>query len=211
MMAGALPEDFQSYIEENCTIGLEPLQTQNLLELPNGEFCDFVHMIAVMNMIDRGYPVVGGFGGDLVQLASSIKESEGTFEELLVEAKMRLGTEDSMFNEMDIFADMDALNLHQRKEKSGEPIRKVMERYYTEITVKERVQEFLTNQFQKEVFTETELRELIYHTFEEDAWVQLLCKNYGIDEEIYAEHKRAVAYAFADYCYDFLELQVDDK
>ena len=201
MMAGALPEEFQTYLEDNQTKDLQALQTQNILELPNGEPCDFVHMIAVINMIERGYPVVGGWGGDLVQLASNIKECSGSFNELLTEAKKRLGAEDGLFNEMDIYADMDAVNLHQRKAESGALISEVMEGYYATIDIKSRVNEFIKNQFQRANVTNTELRECVYQVFEENDWVQLLCKNYGVDTEVYAEHRRAVAYAFADYCY----------
>lgn len=204
MMAGALPEEFQTHIEENRSIELEPLQTQDILELPNGEMCDFVHLIAVMNMIDRGYPVVGGWGGDLVQLVSSIKAYQVPFEEILVEAKKRLGAKDSLFNEMDIYADLDAVNIYRRKENSTEPTWKVLAQYYGEISVEARVREFLRNQFQQEQFTNEVLREKIYQTFEADIWVQLLCKNYGVEGEAFAEHRRAVAYAFADYCYQKL-------
>lgn len=41
----------------------------NTVELPNGQGIDFGHLLAAMNLVYRGMPIAGSWGGDRMQLA----------------------------------------------------------------------------------------------------------------------------------------------
>ena len=41
----------------------------NTVELPNGQDIDFGHLLAAMNLVYRGMPITGSWGGDCMQLA----------------------------------------------------------------------------------------------------------------------------------------------
>ena len=68
LTAGTRDGEFEKYATD-ADPDLWDLQGMNTVELPNGQGIDFGHLLAAMNLVYRGMPIAGSWGGDCMQLA----------------------------------------------------------------------------------------------------------------------------------------------
>lgn len=68
LTAGTRDGEFEKYATD-ADPDLWDLQGMNTVELPNGQDIDFGHLLAAMNLVYRGMPITGSWGGDCMQLA----------------------------------------------------------------------------------------------------------------------------------------------
>lgn len=68
LTAGTRDGEFEKYATD-ADPDLWDLQGMNTVELPNGQGIDFGHLLAAMNLVYRGMPITGSWGGDCMQLA----------------------------------------------------------------------------------------------------------------------------------------------
>lgn len=231
-LAGTIPEGFKNYVEVNYSFinrygSTDDVRTLRTLEslTPNGstEEIDFVHLMAVINMYDEGiepsgtyaipYPSIydktdiadlGGWGGDLVDLITDIKDETGTYASILNKAKEKMGSADSRFGSADYYADLDASNIWNTYLKdSNTTLANALTNYYNS-SYQTRATIFSNNEGMSSV-DQLKSRLLENELINADntalvlAGVNGLMQDRGILTTTHADHIKAACEAFLDY------------
>lgn len=85
----------------------------NTVELPNGQGIDFGHLLAAMNLVYRGMPITGSWGGDCMQLAQVYAGQASDADGYANLMQQTFAIEDdgsvSKFGDQDLRADLDSV------------------------------------------------------------------------------------------------------
>lgn len=98
--------------------------------MADGSNIDIVHLSAAMNLIVNGLDCLGGWGGDIVEFASELKQMDDGDININKLAFERIGSAYSRFNKNDILADIDAVNIMRLKNTYEWSIADSIEFYY---------------------------------------------------------------------------------
>jgi len=141
VIAGNLEKDFNQYVLDNQpeNANLQSLQDIDKLIAPKTkEEIDFVHLIAVVNVILNSEFInstntdLASWGGDICQLAIQLKQTGLTGNELQEKAGELFNNKTSSFSCYDLLADIDAYNIINIYYLLGNnSVSETMEQYYT--------------------------------------------------------------------------------
>ena len=214
-LGGTLESDFSQYVlDKQGNYNLQSLQTLSILNNPfANEDIDFVHMIAIMNVIAKlGITSVNndiaGWGGDLCQFALEIKAKNLTGTAIQAKAYELFGTKNSTFSKEDLLADLDALNImYIYINSQNSSIAETIKEYYLNYTSYRKLL-FLNQIFPNTINpqtgellkTQTEIaNEVITRLSSNNLAIQLWCMKNGLSFTNDAEELFACAMAFANY------------
>ena len=170
--AGARDPGFEDYIAIEAP-ELTVLQDAGVVETPGGSV-DFAHLLASMNLVYRGLPITGSWGGDCMELA---KQFQGQASDAAGYTDLMQGSfdsADSMFGGEDLRADLDAINIGAQLTGGGS-IADAVEAYYSDLTDYDRAYQFIALSFGDTDTANTEaFRQEVYDTLSGDTGMQLL-------------------------------------
>lgn len=207
MTAGTKDPDFEAYVLENNSelgelVGIGP-QT-----LPNGQTIDFGHLLASINLVYRGLPVTGSWGGDCMELAGqySGQASDAAGYVDLMQDTFGADSESSMFGAEDLRADLDSVVIGSQLSTDSN-LADLMRSYYTDLTDYDRAYQFTALSFGNvDTGNNEKFRETVYQTLVGDTGMQLLLYTNGMWSAdgwtLSSEYEPALqgaAYVFADY------------
>ena len=207
--AGSAPKNLESYIDkkdkEHGTSTAKCRKYGDIL-MPSNEKSDFVHLFAVMNGIHhsnsftREYSALVGWGGDLTQLIQDIKNFNGNWEKLYIEASKFFGIK-GQFGQADLIADLDAPIFLKRKNEAN-TFADIIENYYTKGEYKNRVKDFVKLTFPPldKNSNKDKFRSVVSRRYRGDSYLKVLEMKYSIYGS-YENHRIAAIYIFADYLY----------
>lgn len=189
MILGMPSEEFAQFAEQQAP-ELEQLQTLENVQIPaTGELVDFVHLVAGIGATYKRMPVVCTWGGDCIQLASSIQGIGADEEGCIQQLKPYFACEDenaSLMPQSDWLADLDGVNIGSTL-KSGDDLSGSIGKYYESITNEERARRFVLAQFgEADTGDQQAFRQQVKDKFFADSGVQLLLlsqKQMTLDEE----------------------------
>ena len=136
-------------------------------------------MFATMNAIENGrsytgkFSVIGGWGGDTVQLCQDIKNFNGNENQLVLEAKKFLGLK-GKFSQSSLTSDLDA-PIILKKKTDNNYFADIIEKYYSGFEWKNRVKNFIKITF-PEAKNKTQIRSVVYKRYKKDSYVVCLRK-----------------------------------
>ena len=136
-------------------------------------------MFATMNAIENGrsytgkFSVIGGWGGDTVQLCQDIKNYNGNETQLVLEAKKFLGLK-GKFSQSSLTSDLDA-PIILKKKTDNNYFADIIEKYYSGFEWKNRVKNFIKITF-PEAKNKTQIRSVVYKRYKKDSYVVCLRK-----------------------------------
>lgn len=153
---GSVREGFTTYVKNNQgSYNLASLQTLSSITIPStNEKVDFVHMIAIMNVIakkglsDSTSNDMVGWGGDLCQLVQQLSKLNLSGTALQTKADELLGgsSATSTFSSDDLLADLDALNaMHVYNSLTTKSLATALSQYYNTLTSQGRKDQVITN------------------------------------------------------------------
>ena len=150
----------------------------NTVELPNGQGIDFGHLLAAMNLVYRGMPITGSWGGDCMQLAQVYAGQASDADGYASLMQQTFAIEDdgsaSKFGDQDLRADLDSV-VAGAELKSGSNVADVLRNYYTNLTDYDRCYQFIAMSFGSMNTSDSEaFRNKVYSTMTADAGMQLL-------------------------------------
>ena len=150
----------------------------NTVELPNGQSIDFGHLLAAMNLVYRGMPITGSWGGDCMQLAQVYAGQASDADGYASLMQQTFAIEDdgsaSKFGDQDLRADLDSV-VAGAELKSGSNVADVLRNYYTNLTDYDRCYQFIAMSFGSMNTSDSEaFRNKVYSTMTADAGMQLL-------------------------------------
>lgn len=207
MTAGTKDPDFEAYVlENNSELGeLVGIGTQTL---PNGQTIDFGHLLASINLVYRGLPVTGSWGGDCMELAGqySGQASDTAGYVALMQETFGADSESSMFGAEDLRADLDSVVIGSQLSTDSN-LADLMRSYYTDLTDYDRAYQFTALSFGNvDTGNNEKFRETVYQTLVGDTGMQLLLYTNGMWSAdgwtLSPEYEPALqgaAYVFADY------------
>ena len=148
------------------------------VELPNGQSIDFGHLLAAMNLVYRGMPITGSWGGDCMQLAQVYAGQASDADGYASLMQQTFAIEDdgsaSKFGDQDLRADLDSV-VAGAELKSGSNVADVLRNYYTNLTDYDRCYQFIAMSFGSMNTSDSEaFRNKVYSTMTADAGMQLL-------------------------------------
>jgi len=199
---GSIPKDLVSFIaNKDKEKGTKAQQCRKYGEivLPSKEKMKFAHMFVTMNGIENkksftgGFSILTGWGGDTIQLANDIKNSNGDLNNLILEASKFVGKK-GKFVESSLISDLDAPIIYKKKTSSNN-FHDIIKSYYTGTEWKNRYKNFVKITFPGA--TKENLREVLYKKLIGDSWIKMFIGRRGLSG--HKTHVRAAAYAFADY------------
>lgn len=167
LIGGDTDTDFDAYVQKNQEKDVSELKTKESFVIPSTkESVDFVHMFATINVnfIDDEYAQsdLSGWGGDLFQLAASIKDCGKTGTELKQYIESLFNSETGAFNSQDVCADLDAVNIAKLLKTNKTSIKDTMSAYYNNLSSEYRKGDFITNVFSKNYTDLNSLKQDIY-------------------------------------------------
>lgn len=207
MTAGTKDPDFEAYVlnhnsELGELVGIGP-QT-----LPNGQTIDFGHLLASINLVYRGLPVTGSWGGDCMELAGqySGQATDTAGYVSLMQDTFGADSDSSMFGADDLRADLDSVVLGSQLTE-GANLSDLMRSYYADLSDYDRAYQFITLSFGSvNTGNSDKFRETVYETLISDTGMQLLLYTNGMWSSdgwtLKSEYEPALqgaAYVFADY------------
>lgn len=207
MTAGTKDPDFEAYVlENNSELGeLVGIGTQTL---PNGQTIDFGHLLASINLVYRGLPVTGSWGGDCMELAQqySGQASDAAGYVSLMQDTFGADSETSMFGADDLRADLDSVVLGSQLTEDTN-LADLMRTYYADLSDYDRAYQFIALSFGSvNTGNSDNFRETVYETLVGDTGMQLLLYMNGLWTSdgwtLKSEYEPALqgaAYVFADY------------
>lgn len=201
-LAGKTDTEFEAFVKEKNS-SLENLKNIFSLTLPTGEKIDIVHMMATYNMYLCGYGALGGYGGDITQLALHIKSENGNLDELMEKVSPYILADGSYFNEEDFCADLDACNLYHLSSSNGLSL--AMENYYKNLTMKKRIISFIDEEIKPDKYSKEGFRQSIYSKYQISKGIHFLRESYKMGSKTYDNHFKACVYIFSDYLYEVYE------
>ena len=205
---GSVRKDLVSYIaNKDNQKGTKAQQCRKYGEilLPSKEKMKFAHMFATMNGIENknsytgGFSTLTGWGGDTIQLANDIKNSNGNLNNLIIEATKFVGIK-GKFVESSLISDLDA-PIILKKKNSSNSFHDIIKAYYTGNEWKNRVKNFVKITFPGA--NKNNLRDVLYKRLMSDSWIKMFIGRKGLSG--HKTHVQAAAYAFADYLTKRLE------
>lgn len=142
--AGVRNAGFESYVAEQDG-DLVSLQGLGNVETSAGSV-DFGHLLASLNLVYRGLPVAGSWGGDCMELA---QQYAGQASDAAGYADLMSGTfedDNSMFSGSDLRADLDAVVIGSRLSQ-GTDLAQTIRDYYSSANEYDRAYQFIALTF----------------------------------------------------------------
>ena len=204
MTAGVRDPEFDDYVEEQDP-DLVSLQGLGSVETSAGSV-DFGHLLASINLVYRGLPVVGSWGGDCVELA---QQYAGQASDAAGYAELMSGTfedENSTFGGEDLRADLDAVIIGAGLTQGGDVAQAVKD-YYSSANEYDRAYQFIALTFgDVNTGNTTDFANEVYHAATQDTGMQLLfymnnmwsMETWSMDEN-YAPAVRGASDLLAEY------------
>lgn len=170
--AGVRNAGFESYVAAEDS-DLTSLQGLGVVETAGGDV-DFAHLLASLNLVYRGLPVAGSWGGDCMELA---QQYAGQASDAAGYADLMSNTfedENSTFGGSDLRADLDAVVIGSKLSK-GADLTQTIRDYYSSVNEHDRAYTFIALTF-GDVNTgdTTAFGDEIYQTVTQDTGMQLL-------------------------------------
>lgn len=208
LTAGARDPEFESYVAAQDP-DLAALQGMNTVTLPTGEAIDFGHLLASMNLVYRGLPVTGSWGGDCMQLAQAYygqaSDAAGYAEAMRSTFNVPDDGSASRFGDQDLRADLDSVVVGSQLQKDSD-IAGTLRAYYDGLTEYDRVYQFIALSFGSVDTSSSEFADTVYDTMLQDTGMQLLfymnnmwsMETWSMDEN-YAPAVRGASDLLAEY------------
>lgn len=210
LTAGTRDSAFETYVTA-ADGDLFALQGLTTVILPNGQGVDFGHLLAAMNLVYRGMPITGSWGGDCMQLASEYmgKADDADGYASLMRDTFAIDDDGSLskFGDQDLRADLDSVVAGSQLTGSSR-IADVLREYYSDLDDYSRCYRFIAMSFGSVNTSDTDaFRSKVYDTMTTDAGMQLLLYMNGmwtassgwqVDAEA-APALRGACYLLADY------------
>lgn len=207
LVAGAPDAEFAAYVTANAP-QLADLIYAGTVALPNGQNIDFSHLLASLQLMYKGLPVPGSWGGDAMQLVkANLGQADGTDAyKALMQNSFNAGGE-SVFGNEDLRADMDSVILGAQLTPETK-LAELLRGYHTaSLTDYDRASQFVALTFGNvNTGNQSAFRQTVYNTLLTDTGMQLLLYINGMWQregwQISPEAEpalRAVAEMFADY------------
>lgn len=172
MTAGARDAGFEDYVEEQDP-DLVSLQELGSVETSAGSV-DFGHLLASINLVYRGLPVVGSWGGDCAELA---QQYAGQASDAAGYAELMSNTfedENSTFGGDDLRADLDAVIIGSGLSQGGDVAQAVKD-YYSSANEYDRAYQFIALTFgDVNTGNTTDFANEVYQAATQDTGMQLL-------------------------------------
>ena len=210
LVGGTMEADFVTYVKANQGgIDVESLQSVLDITIPKtGEKVDFVHMFATINTLAKGAVMMwtaqqagdlGGWGGDLCQLAQDVKKS--SLSQTVQQKVDSLFMASSGFGSADMYADMDAVNIFSAyTAMPTKSISSAFKTYYLSVTTSLRISTFKTNCFANENTSSADaLAADIITRLSSNTLIKTWCTKYNLSFTQDAEIFTACAKRFAKY------------
>ncbi|MEE0800601.1 MAG: hypothetical protein U0L91_04905 [Gemmiger sp.] len=177
LTAGVRDSVFEKYATDQDA-DLWNLQGINTVVLPNGQSIDFGHLLASMNLVYRGIPITGSWGGDCMQLAQVYAGQAGDRDGYISLMQQTFGIEDdgtvSKFGDQDLRADLDSVVVGSQI-TADSSIADLLRDYYSNLTDYDRASRFIGMSFGTTDTSDTEtFRNTVYNTLTGDTGMQLL-------------------------------------
>lgn len=206
LTAGSKDPDFETYVlDKNSDLG--DLMGMGELSLPNGQTVDFGHLLASINLVYRGLPITGSWGGDCMELAQQYEGQASDAEGYRSLMESALGGDDatSMFGASDLRSDLDSVNIGSQLTADSN-LADLMRTYYTDLDDYNRAYQFVALSFgNTDTGNTDQFRETVYNALVSDTGMQLLLYMKGMWtsdgwtlKSEYEPALRGAAYAFAD-------------
>ena len=175
--AGVRDPGFESYATDKDP-DLWNLQGMGTAILPNGQTIDMGHLLASMNLVYRGIPLAGSWGGDCMELA---QEYAGQADDAAGYAALMQNTfamdddgTNSVFGDQDLRADLDSVVAGSRLTKDSR-IADVLRDYYDGLDDYNRAYQFIALSFGAVDTSNTAaFADQIYNALIKDTGMQLL-------------------------------------
>lgn len=208
LTAGARDPAFESYVNGKDD-ELAALQQLTSVALPNGEVVDFGHLLAAMNLVYKGMPITGSWGGDCMQLAQFYLGQAGDADGYagLMQQTFNINDDGSVsrFGDQDLRADLDSVNMGATLTADTD-LAGMLRSYYENLTDYDRAYQFIARSYGSVDTSQTSFRDTVYTTLTGDAGMQLLLymnqmwttEGWRISDEC-APALRAACNLFADY------------
>lgn len=175
LTAGVRDPEFVAYVDEH-SVDVSELPYVKSLTMPNGQTVDFNHLMASLQLVRKGLPVAGSWGGDAAQIAQAYEgraaDADGYI--ALMQSNFNTG-ESSLFGSEDLRADMDSVIMGAKMNDSIRLAALLQEHYTADLTDYQRAYQFIALTFGT-VNTQDQaaFREMVYDTLIEDTGMQLL-------------------------------------
>ena len=204
-MGAPRSQEFVDYVDGqdpslNSLIGLGSIET------PGGSV-DFGHMLASLDLVYRGLPITGSWGGDCMELARQHLGNASDADSYVSLMAGSFDSSDSMFGGDDLRADLDSVVIGAQLTE-GASVAETIRSYYSSITEYDRAYQFIALSF-GDVNTgdSSAFRQTVYETLTRDTGMQLLLYVNGMMSvadgwTITADAAPALqgaSYVFADY------------
>ena len=204
-MVAPRSQEFVDYVDGqdpslNSLIGLGSIET------PGGSV-DFGHMLASLDLVYRGLPITGSWGGDCMELARQHLGNASDADGYVSLMAGSFDSSDSMFGGDDLRADLDSVVIGAQLTE-GASVAETIRSYYSSITEYDRAYQFIALSF-GDVNTgdSSAFRQTVYETLTRDTGMQLLLYVNGMMSvadgwTITADAAPALqgaSYVFADY------------
>lgn len=203
MVGGARDADFANLADSE---GLTYLVNLSSVETPCSSV-DFGHMLASINLVYRGLPIAGSWGGDCMELAQQHLGNASDADGYVSLMAGSFDSSDSMFGGDDLRADLDSVVIGAQLTE-GASVAETIRSYYSSITEYDRAYQFIALSF-GDVNTgdSSAFRQTVYETLTRDTGMQLLLYVNGMMSvadgwTITADAAPALqgaSYVFADY------------
>ena len=207
VFGGTIESDFSAYVQQNQgEYDLVGLQSLSSIEVPlTKEKVDFVHMIAIMNVVLRGglnnnsFNDMVGWGGDLCQLVVELNKLDLTGTALQNKANELFNSKSSSFGDQDVCADLDAINLIKLyTSRTTKSLAQTMKDYYYSCNEQSRKTEFKQTLFNS-YDSINSLTSHLVSRLSGNVYVSVWCTKNGIGVSKNSSEFYAAARAFATY------------
>ena len=177
LTAGTRDPAFESYANTSDP-DLTALQGVKTVTLPDGSAIDFGHLLAALNLVYKGIPITGSWGGDCMELAKGYAgqaQDVAGYTALMTET---FGIPDdgsvSRFGDQDLRADLDAVVVGSTLTAESD-LAAVLRDYYASVTAYDRAYQFIALSFGNvDTGNAAAFRNTVYDTLVQDAGMQLL-------------------------------------
>ena len=183
-IGGQSDAEFDDYVLQNQTKSVSELKNLSSFVLPKTkEESDFVHMFATLNVLyaqeNSAMHDLAGWGGDLCQLAVDAKNSGKLGQELNDYVKSIFNSKTGAFNDQDLCADLDAVNLAVLLKQSGS-ITTSLREYSNSLNVQERKKGFIQNVFNTEYSSHEQLKQDMFSRVKSNLFLNLWGQQNGL-------------------------------
>lgn len=183
LTAGVRDASFVNYVDSTAP-ELVSLRDVGTLVMPNGDAVDFDHLLASLNLVYDGIPLLGSWGGDCAELAQTYlgqASDEAGYIELMQASFNQEGDPSLVFSAQDLRADLDAVIVGGQLAQ-GDSIAASLRAHYTGLASNyDRVYAFTEMTFGNVDTADTEaFADRIYTTLAQDTGMQLLLYRSGL-------------------------------